>query len=255
MKIAVSGKGGTGKTTIAGTLARILSDKGYSVIAVDADPSMNLHTSIGMKSPEPIAELKALIAERAVISPGVYNLNPNVEDVIEKYSLQKENIRLVVMGTVEKGGSGCICPENAFLRALMRHIVLRRNEFLILDAEAGVEHLGRKTAEGFDLMLVLCEPSVKAAETANRIYELSRQIGIMQICAVGNKVASAEDENFVRKHLKFETIKFIPFDRSVVESDVKGVAIIDLNKSSPCIRAIGELAEEIEKKGKKVPSL
>ncbi len=245
MKIAISGKGGTGKTTVSGTLARIFSEEGYKVLAVDGDPSMNLHTSIGTASPMPVSKLRDIITERTVISPGIYNLNPRVEDIPEKYASKKDNVKLIVMGTVEKGGEGCVCPENAFLRALMRHLVLKRDELLILDTEAGVEHLGRKTAEGFDLMLILCEPSTKAVETANRIYALARQIGVKEIYAVGNKITSKEQEKFISENLKFGVLGFIPFDEEIVKSDLANKPLIDYGSSSEALKTIKGIAAKM----------
>lgn len=244
MKIAVAGKGGVGKTTLAGTLARIFSRKGYEVIAVDADPSMNLHTSLGMENPQPIFKFKEMIEKRAVIAPGIYNLNPQVKDIPERYSARDENIMLLVMGTVEKGGEGCICPESSFLKALMRHIVLHRKELLILDTEAGVEHLGRKVAEGFDGMLVIAEPSIKAVETANRIYELSKEIGVERIYCIGNKTNSRDEEKFIEDNIGYKILGFIPYDKAVLEADREGKPLID-NSSSKALKAIEEVAEKI----------
>lgn len=247
MKVVISGKGGVGKTTVSGTLARIFSEKGYKVLAIDGDPSMNLHAAIGVANPTPISKLRELITERAVISPGIYNLTPRVEDIPDRYASKKENIKLIVMGTVERGGGGCVCPENAFLRALMRHLVLKRDELLILDTEAGVEHLGRKTAEGFDSMLILCEPSMKAVEAANRIYALTRQIGVREIYAVGNKITSKEQEKFISKNLNFGVLDIIPFDEEVVESDLANKPLIDYSSNSKALKVIRKLAAKMIK--------
>lgn len=244
----MSGKGGVGKTTLSGTLARIFSDKGFKVIAVDSDPSMNMHTSMGMDNPQPIFEFKDLIKERTVISSGVYNLNPKVEDVLDLYSSKKENIKLIVTGTIEKGGEGCFCPENAFLKALMRHMILKRNEFLILDTEAGLEHLGRNTAEKFDLMLVLIEPSNKAIETANRIYDLSKEIGIKEIYGIGNKVSSKEQEDFIARNTKFKIIAFIPLDEGVIEADMSNLPLVEHNPNSKALKAIEKISGELLRK-------
>lgn len=153
------------------------------------------------------------------------------------------------MGTVEKGGEGCVCPENTFLRALMRHLVLKRDELLILDTEAGVEHLGRKTAEGFDLMLILCEPSMKAVEAANRICALARQIGVKEIYAVGNKITSKEQEKFISENLNFEVLDFIPFDEEIMKSDLANEPLIDYSSNSEALKIIRELAVKIKKNG------
>ncbi len=219
MKIAVSGKGGAGKTSIASCLARIFDKKNFSVIAVDADPSMNLNLALGMKRPTPIAELKDLIKERTSLGGGFYRLNPKVDDIPEKYSTKKGNIKLIVMGTVKDAGAGCVCPENTFLRALLRHLTLKRKEVLILDTEAGLEHFGRGLAKNFDFMIVVVEPSYKSIETANRIYELSKQLEIKNVLGVGNKIMFDEQIDFIKRNIKFDILEFIPYDNDVIKSE------------------------------------
>jgi len=151
-----------------------------------------------------------------------------------------------VMGTVEQAGQGCLCPENTFLRALLRHLVLKRRELLILDTEAGVEHLGRSVAENFDLMLVVVEPGAKAIAMANRLAELAKEIGVKQVYAVANKVASDEQEEFIRREVDIEVIEAVPFDSAVVEADIKNLPLIDVGKESPALRSIVRLSEKIE---------
>ncbi len=221
MKLAVSGKGGVGKTTISGTIASILAEQGKKVLAVDSDPSMNLHSALGLENPTPISELKELITERTVMETGVFRMNPKVDDIPENFSAKSGSLRLIVMGTVEKGGSGCICPETAFLKALLRHLVLKKEEFLVLDTEAGIEHLGRNIAEKFDLMMVVVEPSEKAVDTANRVNKLSKEIGIKKVVGVGNKVSGEAQESFIERSLDFEVLGHIPFDEKVIEADME----------------------------------
>lgn len=244
MKIAVAGKGGAGKTTVAGTLARILSEKGYQVIALDSDPSMNLHTSLGLENPKPVFEYKDMIKERAVVAPGIYSLNPIVNDIPELCSVGGNNLRLLVMGTVDKAGSGCICPEATFFKALMRHLVLKRKEVLVLDTEAGIEHLGRKVAEGFDVFLVVAEPSMKAVEAANRIGDLSREMGVGKVYCIGNKVMNKEDEDFIREKVRFKVLGFIPYDEAVVRGDREGKPLADM-PSSRAFKAINKAADKV----------
>jgi CO dehydrogenase maturation factor len=220
MKIAVSGKGGVGKTTLSGTLALLLEADEKRVIAVDSDPSMNLHSSLGLENPTPVVELKELISERTVMETGVFRLNPKVDDIPERFSSKRGNLSLIVMGTVEKGGEGCICPESAFLKALLRHMVLKKDEYLILDTEAGIEHLGRNIAAKFDLMIVVCEPSEKAVDTANRVYKLSKEIGIKKIVGVGNKISTQAQKDFLDQHLEFSSIGSIPYDEAVIDADM-----------------------------------
>lgn len=246
LKIAVAGKGGAGKTTLAGGLALYFSKKN-KVIAVDSDPSMNLHTALGVENPRPVSELKDLIKDRTVVAEGIFNINPKVNDIPETHSAVRENLKLLVMGTVEKGGKGCMCPENTFLSALLRHLVLKRDEVLILDTEAGVEHFGRKTAEGFDVMLVLCEPSVKAIDTANRIHALSKEIGIKQVYAVANKIANDEQMDLIKTGLDFEVLCPIPYDGEVIKADMLGVPLTDRLPRPTALKSIEDIGKLVEK--------
>ncbi|MDF2956662.1 MAG: CO dehydrogenase nickel-insertion accessory protein CooC1 [Candidatus Alkanophagales archaeon MCA70_species_1] len=248
VKIAISGKGGVGKTTLAGTLARALARDGYEVIAIDADPAMNLASALGVSEvPTPISELKDLIYERTGGYGGVYKLNPKVDDVVAKYSaVAPDGVRLIVMGTVEKGGGGCVCPENAFLRALLRHVIFR-GKVVILDMEAGIEHLGRGTARGVDLMLAVVEPGMRSVETAKRIKKLAADIGVNDIAAIINK---ASDEAVVEtlrskleQELRIPVIGVIPYDETLIRADMEGKAPIDVGGEA--VERIYEIKEKI----------
>ncbi|MEM2495197.1 MAG: AAA family ATPase, partial [Nitrososphaerota archaeon] len=173
MKIALTGKGGVGKTLIAATLSRLLARDGYKVLAIDADPNLNLGYSLGFNEEQlskiiPLAENEELIKERTSISPeaslvGFFKLYPKVDDIVDKFGIiGPDNVSLLIVGTVRKGGEGCLCPENAFLRTLIQHILIKRKEFVIIDMEAGIEHLARGTAKGVDIMLIVIEPSYKS---------------------------------------------------------------------------------------------
>jgi CO dehydrogenase maturation factor len=246
LKIAVAGKGGAGKTTLVGGLAHYFS-KESGVIAVDSDPSMNLHIALGLENPEPVSGLKDIIRERAVVAEGIYNINPKVDDIPDTHSSGKGNLKLLVMGTVERGGEGCMCPEHTFISALLRHLVLRRDDFLILDTEAGVEHIGRKTAEGFDVMLILCEPSVKAIETANHIHALSKEIGIKRIYAVANKISTEEQMDLILNGLDFEVLGRIPLDEEVIKADMLGVPLTDRLPHPKALKSIEKIGKKLEK--------
>ncbi len=239
MKIAVAGKGGTGKTTFAGVLARILDEKGHNVIAIDADPDMNLHTSLGITElPTPVSRLKELIEERTIMESGLYRLNPKVNDLIDNFSVKKNKIRLLVMGTVESGGGGCVCPESTFLRALLRHLILKEEDWVILDMEAGIEHLGRKTAENVDLMAVIVEPGQRSIDTANRIKELSTEIGIKNILAVANKITDEDQVEFIKSSIEMPLLGTIPYDENIINADIQGKSPYDLNKDSISVKSI-----------------
>ncbi len=228
MKIAISGKGGVGKTLLASLLAQIFASSGYSVLAIDADPDANLAAALGFPHPEqivPISEMKDLIAERTGTTPGqmgaYFRMNPRVDDMPEKYWQSLDGIRLMVMGRPKKGGSGCYCPENALLKALMSHLLLARNEVIIMDMEAGIEHLGRATASAVDRLIVVVEPGRRSLDTAHTIQGLARDIGLSNIAMVGNKVRGQSDIDFLTASLPgMEFLGFIPYDQMVVDADL-----------------------------------
>ena len=238
MKIAISGKGGVGKTILASLLSRTFARAGYSVLAIDADPNSNLAATLGFPHPDeitPISEMRTLIEERTGASPGkavgFFKLNPKVDDLPEKYSLKYNGIRLMVMGRIKKGGTGCYCPENALLQALITHLLLERNEVVILDMEAGVEHLGRATAKAVDKLIIVVEPSRRSIETAYRIDKLAREIGLHNIAIVANKVRSQSERDFLTSSLPgFKFLGFIPYDQAIVEADVSNSSVLDASQ-------------------------
>jgi len=235
MKIAISGKGGVGKTLLAAFLSRVFAESGYSVLAIDADPNSNLAATIGFPQPEeiaPISEMSALIEERTGARPGrgasFFKLNPKVDDLPEKYSLKYNGIRLMVMGRIKRGGTGCYCPENALLQALITHLLVFRNEVVILDMEAGIEHLGRATAKAVDKLIIVVEPSRRSIETAYRIDKLAQDTGLHNIVVVGNKVRSQSDTEFLISSLPgFNFLGFIPYDQALVEADISNRPLLD----------------------------
>jgi CO dehydrogenase maturation factor len=228
MKIAISGKGGVGKTTLASLLSRIFAEAGYSVLAIDADPNSNLAATMGIANPDdiiPISEMSALIEERTGAKPGksggFFKLNPKVDDLPEKYSLKYNGVRLMVMGRIKQGGTGCYCPENALLKALVTHLLLGRDEVVVMDMEAGVEHLGRATAKAVDRLIVVVEPGRRSVETARRIKKLAEEIGLRNIAAVGSKIRSQSERDFLTSSLPdFEFLGFIPYDQAIVDADL-----------------------------------
>src|SRR5512136_87772 len=208
MKIAISGKGGVGKTLLSALLTREFANNGYSILAIDADPDTNLASALGFPHPDeitPISEMKDLIEERTGNKPGQpgswFKLNPKVDDIPEKYAQRLDGIRLMVMGKVKRGGSGCYCAENTLLQSLMAHLLVARNEVVILDMAAGIEHLGRATARAVDKLIIVVEPGRKSIETALRIKNLARDIGITAIAAVGNKIRNTADREFIINNL------------------------------------------------------
>ena len=251
MKIAVSGKGGVGKTILVSLLSRIFAESGYSVLAIDADPDANLAATLGFPNAEkivPISEMKSIIEERTGVSPGqaapYFKLNPKVDDLPEKYSQEHNGIRLMVMGRIKKGGSGCYCPENALLQALITHLVVFRNEVVILDMEAGIEHLGRATAKAVDKLIVVVEPSRRAVETAYRIAKLAQDISLSNIAAVGNKLRSQAEREFLISSLPgFEILGFIPYDQAIVDADLGNLPLVDA--SQPIITEVRNIHQAL----------
>jgi len=223
MKIALSGKGGVGKSTLAAMIARVVRDRSNKVVAIDADPDMNLATLFDIPSERritPIIEMKELIAERTGTEVGqpapFFTMNPKVDDIPETYWIDHNGVKLLVMGTVQRGGGGCACPENAFLKSLLGHMMIARQEWVILDMEAGIEHLGRGTALGVDCMLVVVDPNRTSAETAHRIKRLAADIGIKNVKVVGNKVRGDSDEQLIRKACEgLEILGFLPLSEQI----------------------------------------
>ncbi len=251
MKLAVSGKGGVGKTTFASLLIRTLSDQGRKVLAIDADPDANLAGGVGIAGADaivPIAEMKQLIFERTGAQPGsiggYFKLNPQVDDLPDALSAKLGNIKLMRLGGVKKGGSGCICPESALLRALVMHIVLRRDEVVVMDMEAGIEHLGRATAKAVDKLIVVVEPGRRSIDTAEHIRRLAAEIALSRIAVVGNKIRNAADEEFLKAHLPdFEFLGFLPQDDRLIEADLKGISPYDVD--SPARERVKEMAGKL----------
>ena len=251
MKIAITGKGGVGKSTLSALLVRGLKDKGHRVLAVDADPDMNLGTILGVPSSvpvTPIIEFKELIAERTETEVGkpapFFKMNPRVDDIPEKYCVEHEGIKLLVMGTMRQGGGGCACPENAFLKSLLSHLVLARDESVVLDMEAGIEHLGRGTAIGVDVMIAVAEPSLTSMETVTRIRKLAADIGIREILLVANKIEKEEQRLFVEKRADGIPIAgFIDYSEEIksINSGSKTALTID----GPVIARINEILSRI----------
>jgi CO dehydrogenase maturation factor len=229
MKIAISGKGGVGKTLLSAFLSKIFADSGYSVIAIDADPDANLAATLGFPDSEkitPISELDDLIEERVGARPGesggIFRLNPKVDDLPDNYSVKLDGIRLMSMGRIKRGGTGCYCPEGSLLQALLSHLLLQRDEVVILDMEAGIEHLSRGTTKAVDRFIIVVEPGRRSLETAQTIVNLARDIGVDNIAVVGNKIHNEADKEFITTNLPgIEVLGFIPYDTAITEADME----------------------------------
>ncbi len=251
MKIAISGKGGVGKTLLVAFLSTVFAKSGYSVLAIDADPNINLAATFGFPNSEkivPISKMDDLIEERTGARPGqmapYFRLNPKVDDLPEKCSLKYDGIKIMVMGPIKAAGSGCYCPEGALLEALVAHLLLKVDEVVILDMEAGIEHLTRGTAKGVDKLIIVVEPSRRSVETGYRVRDLAREIGLHNIGVVGNKIRSDKEKDFLISSMAdFEFLGFIPYDEAVREADISGFPLI--NSSKKVMREVEDIAARL----------
>ena len=249
MKLAITGKGGVGKTTLTALLAQVFADMGRQVLAVDADPSPCLAGALGFPKElrdklKPIAEMDQLIEERTGAKPGTvggfFTLNPRVDDIPERFSILHRNVRLLEMGAVDIGGSGCICPESAMLKTLFTHLLFRKDDILILDMYAGVEHLGRATVDFVDAMLVVVEPTRRSLGTAAQINKLANDIGLNRLWLVGNKIQNDDEISFLESETPgIPVLGILKADLAVQEADRLGLAVYDyvpeLRKSAELI--------------------
>jgi CO dehydrogenase maturation factor len=254
MKIAVAGKGGVGKTLVAAGLAWSFARKGLQTIAVDADPTPNLGVSLGLTIKDassilPISENAALIESKTRTGfPGVYSLTFSVDDIIRNYAVPTPSgAQLLVMGTVKSMGSGCTCAANTVLRSLIRHLVVDCDEALVLDMEAGLEHLGRGTAEGVDVMLIVTDANAKSLETARVIARMARESGVPNIFVAGNRIGS-EDEKRILSAFAQETmsrlIGIIPFDPAVMKAGIAADPVMVL-EGTPAMNAIERVTDTL----------
>jgi len=229
MKIAITGKGGVGKTTFAAILSRLYADEGFRVLAVDADPDANLALALGfpqeiIANMTPIAEMKDLIASRTNTPTDsfskMFKLNPQVDDIPEKYCTSYNGVNLLTMGTVESGGSGCVCPEHVLLKRLTSHLVLQNKDVVIMDMEAGIEHLGRGTAQGVKAFIAVVEPGARSLQTYDKIRKLALDIGVSKVFVVGNKIRSEKDKEYILNNVDSDAcLGFTSYNEGVVNSD------------------------------------
>ena len=252
MKIAVSGKGGVGKTTLVALLSTVFAEAGRPVLAIDADPNANLATAFGLPDSEkivPISKMDDLIEERTGARPGqmapYFKLNPKVDDLPDRCSLKSNGVRIVVMGPIKAAGSGCYCPEGALLAALVSHLLLKANEVVILDMEAGIEHLTRGTARGVDKLIIVVEPSIRSVVTALRVRDLALEIGLESIGVVGNKIRRESEKEFLlSKMAGFDFLGFIPYNEGVAQADLTGSPLVA--SSETVLSQVRDIAARLE---------
>jgi len=255
VKIGVSGKGGVGKTLVAGVLADFFAKKGFKVLAIDADPSPNLALTLGIPLDEankivPVSENTQLLESKTRTNfEGVYRLSFTVDDIIEKFGVKSPyGMNLLVMGTVRSAGAGCTCPANAVIRALLRHLIVERDEVVVMDMEAGVEHMGRGTAKHVDTMLVVADSSLKSLETAKKIYGLAIEAGIKNVFMVGNKVRNSSEGEMIQRFAaknKIPILDLVPHDETILKADREGEAPLKYAGDSKGITTIQKIGEKL----------
>ena len=244
MKLAITGKGGVGKTTLASTLARLYADEGRTVLAADVDPDANLGLALGMSQEEvdsivPIFKMRTLVEERTGANEAnkFFKLNPYVADIPEKFARDVNGVKLLVMGTVDVGGSGCVCPEHVMLKAILSSLTYRKNDVVIMDMEAGLEHLGRGTAANMDQFLVVIEPGARSVQTYRNVKRLASDLGVRRVRVVGSKVRDRQDEDFIRSAIPAEDLLgFVHYNPQIIDADRQGKSPYDF-----CPSAIEEI--------------
>ncbi len=261
LKIAVAGKGGVGKTLIAGTLAEFFARQGFTVLAIDADPTPNLAVTLGLSVEEaskivPISENAPLIESKTQTNiPGVYNLAFSVEDIVEQFTARTPyKVNLLVMGTVKSAGAGCMCPANTVIRALLHHLIVKRKEAVVTDMEAGLEHMGRGTAEHVETMLVVADSSRKSLETTKKLHDLAKQVGIKECLIVGNKVTGQHEGEYIEgfaKMNRLELLGLVPYDEIILRADMQGETPLKYAEQSNAIAAIRGMGEKLIQAGSK----
>jgi len=240
MKIAISGKGGVGKTTLAGVMARIVAAEGKKVLAIDADPDSNLASAIGLDKEalaklSPIASMTSLVEQRTGAKKGTFGamlkLNPKVDDLPDEWGVVYQGVKLLLLGCIPQGGGGCFCPENVLLKNLVRHLLIQQEEALIIDMEAGLEHLGRGSTGQVDALIIVVEPGQRAINTAKQIKKLGEDLHIKKIMIVGNKVASDQDRKIIEENLSdFPVLGHMSLNPMVLQADREGKSPYDIDE-------------------------
>jgi len=240
MKVAITGKGGVGKTTFASTLCRLYAAEGRTVLAADVDPDANLGLALGFSEDEvnaitPISKMRKLVEERTGANEAnkFFKLNPQVSDIPDTYAKEINGVKLLVMGTVETGGSGCVCPEHVMLKAILSNLVFRKDDVVVMDMEAGLEHLGRGTASMMDQFVVVVEPGARSIQTYGKVKQLAADLGIHRVRVVANKVRDEKDEAFLRSRIPAaDLLGFVHYNAQIIDADRNGQSPYDFSKEA-----------------------
>ncbi len=240
MKVAITGKGGVGKTTLSSTLARLYAAEGRTVLAADVDPDANLGLALGLTQEEvdsivPISKMRTLVEERTGANEAnkFFKLNPYVADIPEKFSKDINGVKLLVMGTVDVGGTGCVCPEHVMLKSILSALTYRKDDVVIMDMEAGLEHLGRGTAANMDQFIVVIEPGARSVQTYRNVKRLASDLGVKKVRVVANKLRDERDEEFIRQSIPAEDLLgFIHFNPEIMDADRQGLSPYDCSPSA-----------------------
>ena len=254
MKVAVTGKGGVGKTTLSSTLARLYAEEGRTVLAADVDPDANLGLALGLTEEEvnsivPISKMRDLVEERtgATYANKFFKLNPQVSDIPDKFSKEINGVKLLVMGTVDVGGSGCVCPEHVMLKSILSAMVFRKDDVVVMDMEAGLEHLGRGTASLMDQFIVVIEPGARSVQTYEKVKQLAADIGVTKVNVVANKIRDESDKEFIRARIPEENLLgFISYNAEVIDADRRGLSPYDV--SPQAVEEIRAIKARIDQK-------
>ncbi|RPA69397.1 cobyrinic acid a,c-diamide synthase [Cyclobacteriaceae bacterium YHN15] len=252
MKIAIAGKGGVGKTTISGTICRVLAQRGERVLAIDGDPNPNLSVVLGIdKNKPPHRSLSTDIIERVEDGKSwTFRVKMPFEEILSTFGQEApDNVTLLIVGKPEQAGTGCMCGPHTVVRELIHSALTSENEAtMVVDTEASLEHMKRGTSRYVDRMYMVVEPYYRSLEAAGRFAEMARQLGIKEVYAIANKVRNEEEADAIKEYcakINLPIAVFVPFDENITAADLKGMSIMDFDKNSKAVQAIQQFVKSI----------
>lgn len=251
MKIAIAGKGGVGKTTISGTLCRVLGKTGKSVLAIDGDPNPNLSIVLGVKDSQLPPALSTDVLERVEDDDGTRRiiLKTPFDEMLHTYGLQApDNVTLLTVGLPEHAGAGCMCGSHTTVREIIHAALSEGDNITVLDMEASMEHMKRGTSKYVDTMFTVVEPYYRSLEAAARFAKLARELGVKNVRAIANKVRTEEEKEAITQFCASHSLPveiFIPYDDNVSKADLTGAAVIDNNPDTQLVASLKKLVDQI----------